>query len=152
MSRTGPGREANDVARLIERLRLAEARLVRQHQDGFGLNDSDRATIRYIVEHGDDGVEITPSTLAEHLHLTGAAMTAVLDRLVVNGFVAVEPHPTDRRKKLVTLFDHDIDPDHIDPLTMRIRHLAAELPSEQAAVITRFLRGVIEILSEKPTD
>ena len=140
--------ESLDVARLVERLRLAEAKLARQRQTASGLNDTDRAAIRFILENGDTEAELTPSVLATALHLTPPAMTSVVDRLVRGGFITISPHPTDRRKKVIEAFDRTIDPDHVDPLTTRIRLLAADVPPEDAAIIGAFLQQVLDVVTD----
>ena len=145
---TNETQESLDVARLVERLRLAEAKLARQRQTASGLNDTDRAAIRFILENGDTEDELTPSVLAAALHLTPPAMTSVVDRLVRGGFITVSPHPTDRRKKIIKAFDRTIDPDHVDPLTTRIRLLAADVPPEDAAIIGAFLQQVLDVVTD----
>jgi DNA-binding MarR family transcriptional regulator len=102
---SGETRESVTVAQLIEQLRLAEARLARQRQSASGLNDTDRAAVRFILENSDTTSEVTPSVLATALHLTPPAMTSVVDRLVRGGFITVRPHPSDRRKKIIEPFD-----------------------------------------------
>ncbi|MDF2493048.1 MAG: hypothetical protein K0Q58_1626 [Microbacterium sp.] len=140
--------ETLNVTQLIEQLRLAEAKLARQRQSASGLNDTDRAAIRYIMENSDTADEITPSVLAVALHLTPPAMTSIIDRLVKGGFVTVTPHTTDRRKKVIRPFDRTIDPDHVDPLTTRIRAVSAELSPADADVVARFLRRVLDVVRD----
>jgi len=137
----------NDVAGLMERLRLAEGKLARQRQSTSGLNDSDKAAIRFILEHDDAEAEITPSIIAAGLHMTPPAMTVVIDRLVAGGFVTVSPHPTDRRKKVVKPFDRTMDPDHLDPVTTRLRALSAALSAADARVVSAFLEDVLEVIN-----
>jgi DNA-binding MarR family transcriptional regulator len=131
----------------VERLRLAEARLGRQRAGDAGLNDADRAAIRYLVEQGDSGVPVTPSLLAARLHMSPSAVTALVDRLVAKGMVSLQPHPTDRRSKVVVAFDRTIDPDQIDPLTQRLRTLSARLSPRDADLIAEFLEDVTEAVT-----
>jgi len=137
---------AAGVADALERLRLAEAKLARRRQAVSGLTDTDRTAMRYILEAADAGREVTPSRLATRMHMSPASATVLVDRLVEAGLVQVSPHPTDRRKKLVVPADRDLDPDHIDPLTRRIRTLAATLPAAEAAIIAAFLEEVIGVV------
>lgn len=144
----GETRASRGVAQLIEQLRLAEAKLARQRQTASGLNDTDRAAVRYILENSDTADAMTPSVLAGALHLTPPAVTSVVDRLVRGGFITVTPHPTDRRKKIIEPFDRTIDPDHVDPLTTRIRGIAADLSPTDAAVVTAFLERVLNAVTD----
>jgi DNA-binding MarR family transcriptional regulator len=47
----------------------------------------------------------TPVQIANALQVTKATMTHTLGVLVRHGFVTIEPHPTDKRSKVVTLTD-----------------------------------------------
>lgn len=131
-----------DVAGILERLRLAEAKLARQREQQTGMNESDRAAMRYLLERVDTE-EVTPGMIARALHLSPASGTALIDRLVARGLVVVGGHPRDRRKKLVRPFDRNVDPDHLDPLTTRLRTLADSLPTGEARVVASFLEEVL---------
>lgn len=137
-----------DVAGLMERLRLAEAKLARQRQAASGMNRTDRAAMRTIIECSDAGTPTTPGRLAAHLNISPSSATALVDRLAAGGFVTVSPHASDRRKKVIIPFDRTLHADHIDPLTSSIRALAATLDAEESAVITRFLQRVLDEVSE----
>ncbi len=131
-----------DVAGILERLRLAEAKLARQREQQTGMNESDRAAMRYLLERVDTE-EVTPGMIARAVHLSPASGTALIDRLVARGLVVVGGHPRDRRKKLVRPFDRNVDPDHLDPLTTRLRTLADSLPTGEARVVASFLEEVL---------
>jgi hypothetical protein len=141
-SERGDG-EQPDVAGILERLRLADARLARQREQQTGMNETDRAAMRYLLEQA-ESVEVTPGMIARAVHVSPAAGTALIDRLVARELVVVASHPRDRRKKLVRACDRDIDPDHLDPLTMRLRHLAGRLTSGDARVVADFLEDVLD--------
>lgn len=131
-----------DVAGVLERLRLAEARLARQREQQNGLNETDRAAMRYLLERV-DAEEVTAGMVARALHLSPASGTALIDRLVARGLVTVGNHPRDRRKKLVRPFDRDVDPDHVDPITTRLRTIAGALAPAEARVVADFLEDVL---------
>lgn len=136
-----------DVAGVLERLRLAEARLARRREQQTGMNETDRAAMRYLLERV-DSEEVTPSMIVKALHLSPASGTALIDRLVARGLVVVEPHAYDRRKKVIRPFDRNIDPDHLDPLTMQLRSLASGLPPNDARVVASFLEDVLAMVSK----
>lgn len=48
---------------------------------------------------------LTPNEINAHLHLTSGSVTSLLDRLEQRGLVTRGPHPTDRRKVLVSITD-----------------------------------------------
>ncbi|MFE5408011.1 MarR family winged helix-turn-helix transcriptional regulator [Microbacterium sp. NPDC056569] len=136
-----------DVAGVLERLRLAEVKLARRREQQTGMNETDRAAMRYLLERVDTR-DVTPSMIVRALHLSPASGTALIDRLVARGLVVVEGHPHDRRKKLIRPFDRNIDPDHLDPLTMQLRGLASELPTDEARIVASFLEDVLAMVSE----
>ena len=140
-------RRRPDVAGVLERLRLAEARLARSREQQTGMNETDRSAMRYLLERVDTE-PVTPSMIVKALHLAPASGTALIDRLVARGLVVVEDHPHDRRKKIIRPFDRNLDPDHLDPLTMQLRTLAAELPPPEARIVANFLEDVLAMVTE----
>jgi DNA-binding MarR family transcriptional regulator len=139
--------ELPDVAAILQQLRLAEARLTRGRRQELGLTPTDRAAMRYLLERADTQ-EVTPTMVARGLHLSPASGTALIDRLVARDMVVVEPHPHDRRKKLIRPVDSTIDPDHLDPLTSRLRSITARLTHHDARVIASFLESVRAAVTE----
>jgi len=131
-----------DLAGILEHLRMADARLVRQREQQTGMTETDRAAMRYLLERGDTE-EVTPGKIARALHLSPASGTALIDRLVARGLVVVGGHPYDRRKKLVRPLDGDADVDDLDPLTARLRALASKLTAGDAHVVATFLEDVL---------
>jgi DNA-binding MarR family transcriptional regulator len=62
----------------------------------LGLHSTDLKVLRLLGQE-----PMTPSQLVEHTGLTGAAMTAVVDRLVAAGYVTRERDEVDRRRVTV---------------------------------------------------
>ncbi|WP_314455418.1 MarR family transcriptional regulator [uncultured Microbacterium sp.] len=137
---------ATTAARAVERLRLAEARLARRRQSDCGPSENARAAMRFILERADAGATVTPSELAQHLGISAASVTGMLDRLHAGGLIAFVANPTDRRSKFVVPFDRGTDPDAIDPVTAQIRAFAAELPDDAADHVAAFLDRVREVV------
>jgi DNA-binding MarR family transcriptional regulator len=91
-------------------------------------------------------------TLADDLHVTPRAITALVDALVAGGFVTREPHPSDRRAILVTFTErgHATAGALVESHRRLARQLFGELPDEVFEgfdaglrhVLTRF-RGVV---------
>jgi DNA-binding MarR family transcriptional regulator len=138
-----------DAARSMERLRLAESRLARRRQAECGPSENARAAMRFILERADAGDAATPRGIAEYLGISSPSVSAILDRLHAGGMIAFEPHPQDRRSKLVVPFDRSTDIDQLDPLTARIRDLAEELSPDAAAEISRFLDMITDAVERE---
>jgi DNA-binding MarR family transcriptional regulator len=130
------------AARAVERLRLSEARLARRRQTDCGPSENARAAMRFILDKADEGDGVTPTEIAQHLGVSTASVTGMLDRLRSGGLIAFEANPHDRRSKLVMPFDRSTDLEDVDPLTARIRDYAAQLDPETAATVARFLTFV----------
>ncbi len=131
-----------DVARAVERLRLAEARLARRRQTQCGPSETARAATRYIFEKADAGEHVTPTAIAEHLGVSTASVTGILERLHRGGLIAFARNPDDGRSKRVVPVDRSADLDDLDPLGARIREFAEELTDDEAAHVARFLEAI----------
>jgi DNA-binding MarR family transcriptional regulator len=127
------------AARAVERLRLSEARLSRRRQTDCGPSENARAAMRFILERADDDEGVTPTEIAQHLGVSTASVTGMLDRLHSGGLIAFAVNPRDRRSKLVMPFDRSTDLEDVDPLTARIRAFAEELTPDAAAQVSAFL-------------
>lgn len=137
------------AARAVERLRLSESRLSRRRQTDCGPSENARAAMRFILERADEGEGVTPTEIAQHLGVSTASVTGMLDRLRTGGLIAFAANPNDRRSKLVTPFDRETDLEDVDPLTAQIRALADALPPDTAAQVADFLARVREAVDRE---
>lgn len=133
-----------DAAYAVERLRLSEAKLSRRRQTDCGPSENARAAMRFILDRSDEGEDVTPTAIAQHLGVSTASVTGMLDRLHQGGLIGFAENPRDRRSKLVRPFDRDIDLEDVDPLTAHIRRLAEDLSPEAAGEVALFLARVRE--------
>ncbi|MFE7844461.1 MarR family winged helix-turn-helix transcriptional regulator [Microbacterium sp. NPDC057407] len=138
-----------DAARAVERLRLAEARLARRRQTECGPSETARAATRYIYEKADAGEDVTPTEIAEHLGLSTASVTGILQRLRGGGLITFVRNPDDGRSKRVIPIDRSVDLEDIDPLTAKIRDFAVGLSQREAEHVVRFLEAVTEAVDNE---
>lgn len=128
-----------DVVTATERERLRMAREV------LNLGVNEMLACSYIAGNGPR----TPGDLAERLQITSASVTELLDRLQRGGLVARAPHPTDRRKLLVTLTPAGERKSAL--LQDRFAEVTAEcmtdLTLSERAIVLHFLRAVTALLS-----
>ncbi len=141
------GADASPAADAVQRLRRAEGHLYRKRHASQQRSATDRSAIRYVIERSREGHQVSPSDLARYLEVTSATVSAVLERLTKAELVVVRPHPDDKRRKIVEPHGED-EASAADPLTTRIRSIAAELSDEEAAVVTRYLQRVTEAIQE----
>ena len=137
------------VSRGVERLRLAEARLARRRQTHCGPSENARMAMRYVYERSDAGEDVTPTAIAEHLEISTAAVSGILDRLHAGGMIAFASNPRDGRSKLVVPFDRSTDVDDLDPLTAAVRTFAVNMSPEMVEAVARFLEHVIEAVDDE---
>ncbi|MFQ4147396.1 MarR family transcriptional regulator [Arthrobacter sp. LAPM80] len=64
----------------------------------LALKETDFQAMQHLIKHR----TMSPGELAQLLHLTPAATTTVIDRLESKGHISRTPHPTDRRRQLIS--------------------------------------------------
>lgn len=89
--------EVVDVMAALREWHAASERMSAASQRYMGLNSTDMRAIRYLMSAGNSGDLVTPGRLAEHLGISTAATTKMLDRLERGGHITRDPHPRDRR-------------------------------------------------------
>lgn len=95
-----------------------------------------------------------PVELGNALEIRSASATALVDRLEAAGHVRRHPHPTDRRRQVVVTTDTSRRDAiaALAPLLADVDALAAELSSEEAVVVERYLRGVADAMRRYSND
>ncbi|MFD6164228.1 MarR family winged helix-turn-helix transcriptional regulator [Oerskovia sp. NPDC060287] len=131
----GPIRD--QLRNLTRRQQRFERYLGRQmHVDPAGL-----AVMDHLVSAG----PATPTELARELSTSTAAMTLVIDRLADGGHVSRQPHPSDRRKVLVTPAEHWEEDafEHVGPLVVELGRIAESLTAQEQATVVTFLERAV---------
>src|SRR5690606_9894011 len=92
------------VRHLVRADRAMRARL----SASMHVNPTDLQSLRHVMRvvgpaSGEDPAApgVTPRKLADHLGISTAAVTTLVDRLVASGHLTRTPHPTDRRSVLL---------------------------------------------------
>lgn len=108
------------------------------------LGDNDMRALRFVIAAQEHGSIVTPSAIAEHLGISTASTTKLLDRLTAAGHIRRLPHPTDRRSVAVEVVDETRDAarESIGRVYGRRFDAAAKLTSAEREVVTRFLRDL----------
>ncbi|MBL3686031.1 MarR family transcriptional regulator [Leucobacter zeae] len=83
----------------------AHDRMAGSFKHGMRMNPSDIAALRLLIIREEQGRPVSPHEIAGHLRISTASTTKLLDRLSESGHVRREPHPSDRRARVVTLTD-----------------------------------------------
>lgn len=124
--------------------REAERRVTEASRRFMRLGDSDMKALRFAMFATDHGQHVTGRDLAEHLGISSASVTKLLDRLEQGGHIRRTPHPTDRRALAIVVSqgtrlaaEETLGREH----ARRFQVAAALDPAERDAVI-RFLAAL----------
>lgn len=93
------------VARVLRALldyRASEEAMRRRTGDSMRMGASDLQALRFLLKAQGEGRIVSGRDLANHLGMTSASVTALLDRLTKSGHVQRTPHPTNRRSNMIT--------------------------------------------------
>ncbi|WP_371603622.1 MarR family transcriptional regulator [Streptomyces sp. NBC_01220] len=141
-----PAPSGGAIRELLRNLTLRQQRFERSlcrrlHMDAAGL-----AVMDHLVNVG----PTTPTDLARRLDASTAATTLVIDRLVAGGHALREPHPTDRRKVIVTPAEHwgATAYEHVAPVIDGVTDAAAELSPDEQAVVAAFLERIVAVYDD----
>lgn len=137
-------RQTVEVLQAIRNWRESEQRLSLRSRDHMKLNETDMRALRYLVAAKNEGRLVTPGALAEHLGISSASTTKLLDRLAVAGHVVRSPHPTDRRALIVEITDatHRQVHETVGRSHARRFHVAAALTPAERTIVARFLNDL----------
>lgn len=126
--------------------REAEQEISFRSRNEMKLNETDMKALRFLVAAKNQNVLVTPSVLADHLHISTASTTKLLDRLEQAGHIQRGPHPTDRRALVITITQqtHEQVRDSVGRMHAHRFDVAASLSSREREVVIRFLERLVE--------
>jgi len=141
--------ELSQIVRVLTAMRdwrEAEQKLSFESRTHLKLNETDMKALRYIIASMNADVAVTAGALSEHLHISTASTTKLLDRLEKAGHIVRRPHPTDRRAVTVEITE---ETHRQVRRTMGLQHakrfdVARRLTPEEREVVVRFLTGLTE--------
>jgi len=134
---------AEDITWATRRLDIAMSRLMVAFSRAVGISVPEMLALEHLGAGG-----LGPSDLAQRLQMTTGAVTALVDRLEAGGHAVRAPHPSDRRRVVVTRTqkaDDDLTQE-VAPMAMEILALAEGLSDPERQAVGRFLDGFIAII------
>lgn len=125
----------------MRRWREADQRINFESRTEMELNNTDMRALRYLVATKNRGVIATPSDLADHLDISTASTTKMLDRLAKAGHIERSPHPHDRRSLQIgiTHATHVRVRESVGRTHARRFDVAAGLTPDEREVVIKFL-------------
>ena len=136
------------LLRAVRDLVAADRLMRRDLSRRMTLGETDLRAIRYVMAATNRDQPTSPHDLAEHLGISTAATTTMLDRLSAAGHLERLPHPTDRRSKVVVATEHayaEVRAQLADTHD-RMRAAAAQVPVAARPAVIAFLEQLTELM------
>lgn len=132
----------------LHRLVFASNDLINRYSSKMGLHGKDGEALLQIWQAELAGAPLSPSELAEQLHITRAAVSYLTDRLMESGYVNRESNEADRRKTVLRISElgGQIGHDFTAPMEAGLSGLFAERSQKELATFTEMLRDFVESL------
>ena len=130
-----------EVLQAVRALNDAMDRMNGGMKGDMEMNASDLAALRMLIVREGRGETVSPHQVADHLRISSASTTKLLDRLTAAGHVERGPHPSDRRARIVILTEESRATlfRHFRERLQSMRGVAERYTDEELVVITRFL-------------
>jgi DNA-binding MarR family transcriptional regulator len=135
---------ADEVIATLLEYRLAEEAMRRRTRDSMRMGTTDLQAIRFLIQAQGEQRIVTGRALADHLGMTSASVTALLDRLTTSGHVQRTPHPTNRRSIMITATAGSDDEvrQTLGSMHTRMIDAARALSPADAALVQQFLESM----------
>ncbi|MBF4579492.1 MarR family transcriptional regulator [Frigoribacterium sp. VKM Ac-2530] len=132
------------VLNALRRYRAAESDMRRRTRDSMKMNETDLAALRFLVRAGRKHEPVSAKVLAEHLAITSASTSVLINRLVASGHVERLPHPTDKRGVLLRATEgtHAEVTDTLSGMHGRMITAAQGLSPDETAAVVSFLEAM----------
>lgn len=129
------------VLAAVRRWREAEQAMSDKSRSAMNLGDNDMKAMRFIIVSTNQGKTVTAGMIADHLGISTASTTKLLDRLAAAGHITRSQHPTDRRAIVITVnaHAHTEVQESVGRLHARRFQVAARLKPEERETVIRFL-------------
>jgi DNA-binding MarR family transcriptional regulator len=144
-------RAVMEVLQAVRALNDAMDRMNGGMKGDMEMNASDLAALRMLIVREGRGETVSPHQVADHLRISSASTTKLLDRLTAAGHVERRPHPSDRRARIVILTDESRATffRHFRERLQSMRVVADRYTDEELVVITRFLSELSETIDPR---
>lgn len=153
----GRATESADSIELLNELRRyreSNARMRSKVRQDMGMGEKDLLALRLLLSAQAQGRVIRQRELAQSLSIQPASASALVDRLIRDGYAARAPHPADRRSIAVeptALASRDVRHTLVD-MHARMLSVADSMTPEERGVVTRFLRDLNHAMDQRPDD
>jgi DNA-binding MarR family transcriptional regulator len=132
------------ILRALLDYRASEEAMRRRTGDSMRMGASDLQALRFLLKAQGEGQIVSGRDLANHLGMTSASVTALLDRLTKSGHVHRTPHPANRRSNMITATpgsDEEVR-QTLGAMHTRMLDAARSLDATDAEVVRSFLAAM----------
>ncbi|WP_375401366.1 MarR family winged helix-turn-helix transcriptional regulator [uncultured Amnibacterium sp.] len=129
------------VLQALRQYREAEIAMRKRTQGSMGMNETDLAALRNIMAVTGRGDRVSPKDLAQHLDISPASVSNLLERLEKSGHVVRTTNPDDARRVFVECTDlahHEVRAT-LQEMHARMMFAVEDLTADEAATVIRFL-------------
>lgn len=135
------------VLTAIKRWRESERAISFQSRSDMKLGENDMKALRFLVAAQHQNLVVTPGSLAEHLAISTASTTKLLDRLETGGHIERAAHPSDRRALMISITKatHEHVRDTVGRTHARRFDVAARLTASEREIVVRFLNDLSDL-------
>ena len=127
------------VVALLE-YRAAEEAMRRRTGNLMRMGAADLQALRFLLKAQGENRIVSGRDLGDHLGMTSASVTGLLDRLTKSGHVQRSPHPTSRRSNMITATpgsDTEVR-ETLGRMHGRMIEVARGLPASEARIVAGF--------------
>lgn len=132
----------------LHRLIFSASASISAYTSRLGLHGKDGEALLLVWQGELEDTPLTPSDLAQALHITRAAASYQVERLVEQGLLRRKPDPADRRRILLVLGENAAHVGHyfITPLSKSMTELFAGRTPAEIAGFTEMLGELTDAL------
>lgn len=137
-------RVVRDALAAIRALSDAMDRMHGDMKGDMDMNATDLAALRMLIMREQRGELVSPHDLADHLRISSASTTKLVDRLAASGHVERRAHPHDGRARVISLTElsrHTFHR-HFRERLAAMKDVADGYGTQELALVSRFLEEV----------
>lgn len=129
------------VLESVRAFRRADQEMRRRVSASMDMNGTDLQALQFVIAAQQHQTAVTPRALADHLRISTASTTKLLDRLTASGHLDRVAHPNDRRSLVLvaTPHAHREIRDRLARMHERMGEIARQIPPDARAAVSTFL-------------
>ncbi|AQT78476.1 MarR family transcriptional regulator [Mycolicibacterium litorale] len=138
----------------VQALSAESDQIGRVFAGAHGLSANDFRALVHVMVAENSGFPLTAGELRVRMGLSGAAITYLVERMIVSGHLRRESDPADRRKVILRYADHGIEVgrEFFTPLATHTHRSMADLPDSDLAAAHRVFAAVLQAMADFRAD